>query len=226
MEIEVLGFQAAKQVSLLGRDAFFPVQQKDLPIRQSSTLNEDDLTPQFGFTGPRFESKRVLLLGINPGNGPRNDVRTSEDERMMPALRNFSRNPTEENYTDASCAYMAECQRWPLWKRHCAEVIGAGKLEFDQIAYSNCLPWRTASKSDFEDFVARKAAELYVRPLIDELKPSVIIAMGKRASYILNMTGFSPSKIVTWNRAQAARAAVLRDRALAATRVFAMVAAL
>jgi hypothetical protein len=111
-----LGLEAAKQVVLLGRNNFFPNYNIDLPYRQSSILNEDDLTPQFGFVGEQYETKRVLLLGINPGNGRLNDRQTHEDERMMPVLQRFSHNPTEENFICASQAYMAECQKRPMWK--------------------------------------------------------------------------------------------------------------
>ena len=83
-----LGFEAAKQAVLLGRGAFFPNHGNDLPHRQSSILNEYDLIPQFVFLGRQYESKCVLLLGINPGNGP-DDRRTREDERMMPMLKSF-----------------------------------------------------------------------------------------------------------------------------------------
>jgi hypothetical protein len=65
---------------------------------------------------------------------------------------------------------------------------------FDEIAYSNCLPWRTASESGFEDCVARSAVELYVQPLIEELKPAAIVAMGKRAASILALAEYSPKK--------------------------------
>jgi hypothetical protein len=138
---------------------------------------------------------------------------------MMPALHRFAHNPTEQNYAQATLAYMSECQMWQVWKRHCAEVIGAGSLSFEQIAYSNCLPWRTASKSRFSDDVARKTAELYVRPLIDDLNPGLIMAMGKRVKLILEMTGLSLPRIIVWNRSQAATVSARRDRGNAAREI-------
>lgn len=153
----------------MGRSAFFPDHEFDVPLGRSALLRRDDLTPQFGYVGAQYSSTNVLLLGINPGNGPRNDFRTPADERMMPAILRFAQNPTESTYAQATLAYMNECRSWPVWKHHCAEVIGAGKLSFDKIAYSNSLPWRTASKSSFSDRVAKKTAERYVRPLIEEL---------------------------------------------------------
>jgi hypothetical protein len=216
----MLGFAAAKRVVELGRHAFFPEQKPDLPFGRSALLQGDDLAPQFVYVGAQYSSTRILLIGINPGNGPRNDIRTPDDARMMPAILRFAQNPTEQNFVEASRAYMSECQRWPVWKRHCAEVIGAGKLSFDEIAYSNCLPWRTASKSGFSDDVARKAAELYVRPLIEELNPILIVAMGKKCvPPILHMTGLSLPKLIIWNRSQAPTEAARCERGYAAAQI-------
>jgi hypothetical protein len=139
---------------------------------------------------------------------------------MMPAIHRFAQSPTEQNYAQATRAYLSECQKWHVWKRHCAEVIGAGKLSFEQIAYSNCLPWRTASESDFSHDVARKTAELYVRPHIEELNPCLIVAMGKtRVPSILEMTGLSLPKVIIWNRSQAPTEAAKRERANAAKEI-------
>ncbi|WP_294537569.1 hypothetical protein [uncultured Rhodoblastus sp.] len=218
----MLGFLAAKQVVEMGRSAFFPDHESDLPLGRSALLSRDDLTPQFGYVGAQYSSTNILLLGINPGNGPRNDFRTPADERMMPELLRFAQNPTELNYVQATRAYMSECRSWPVWQRHCAEVLGSGKLSFEQIGYSNCLPWRTASESSFSENVARKAAEFYVRPLIEELNPCLIVAMGKaRVLSILEMTGLSLPKIIVWNRSRAATDSVKRERVNAAKEIFA-----
>jgi hypothetical protein len=214
-----LGYVSALQAVELGRGAFFGGPAVDLPLGRSPQLQRDDFTPQFGFVGPRYPETRVLLIGINPGNGPRNDLRTRGDELMMPVLAEFAASPTSENFARASAAYMLECVEWPLWKRHCAEVLGAGRLSFEQIAYSNCLPWRTESQSKFESSVAEKTAALYVRPLLHELAPSVVIALGKRAAEILKMAGLIPGTLIVWNRSQAATSSVKNERAAAAARV-------
>jgi hypothetical protein len=57
-------------------------------------------------------------------------------------------------------------------------------------------------------------------PLIDELQPSLVIAMGKRASEILALSKRKAPPLVVWNRAQAATEAVLRERANSAAEVF------
>jgi hypothetical protein len=208
----MLGFLTAKHVVELGRIAFFPGPEADLPLHRSPTLRGDDLTPQFGYVGEQYSSTRILLLGINPGNA-RDDIRSPEDSRMMPVLARFAQDPTERNFTDAGTAYKNECPNWRFWT-HCAEVIRAGNLTFEEIAYSNCLPWRTASGSGFSREVARNAAERYVRPLIEELKPSLIVAMGKmKVAPILRMTGVTLPRLIIWNCARAPTSTVRQERA-------------
>jgi hypothetical protein len=219
----MLGFQPAQKAVELGRAAFLGEIHADIPLGRSALLQTHDLTPQFGFVGKRYLEKRVLLIGINPGNGPTNDFPTKGDARMMPALMQFAESPTSENFHQASLAYQEECQAWPLWKRHCNEVLGPGGLLFDEIAYGNCLPWRTESRSAFSDNVAQRAAQLYVRPLLSELVPRVVIALGKRAATILEMTGQALPNLIVWNRAQAATASVKRERADAAARILAVI---
>ena len=63
------GYKTAKVVLKLGRQAFFDTATADLPTGRSIILRQDDLTPQFGYVGERYPRTRVLVLGINPGNG-------------------------------------------------------------------------------------------------------------------------------------------------------------
>ena len=213
-------FITARKVVELGREAFFPKVDPDLPSGRSPILQKDDLAPQFGFVGSEYSTFRILLLGINPGNGGNNTNRNQEDSRMMPSILQFAQFPTEENFARAEEAYRNECEKWQVWKRHCSEVIGAGKLSLKQIAYSNCLPWRTDSKSRFSEYVAQKTAHLYIAPLIEELNPKVIIAMGKeRVENILKMTGLSLPPVIVWNRSQAATELALHERAVAADKI-------
>lgn len=216
-----LGYRTARSVIELGRAAFFGTAEADLPESRSPLLQADDRKPQFGFVGSNYPSVRVLLFGINPGNGPATGTRTAADARMMPALAEFAADPTPERFVAAQRAYRTECVTWPVWRRHCAEVIGAGKLSLDDIAYGNCLPWRTASNSAFSDAVAERAATLYARPLIAELQPKIVIALGKKAAEILRTTEGAPPDLIVWNRAQAATAAVIAERAATAAAIFA-----
>ena len=218
----LLGLEAARRVVTSGRASFFGSADVDLPVRTLPILASDDLVPQFGFVGANFESARVVLVGINPGNGPDN-YRHKHDALMMPLLERFVENSTEENFALACQSVRASCEQWPLWRRHCSEVIGAGKLTLDDIAYVNCLPWRTDSKSAFSDSVAEKSIEIYLQPLFRELAPRVTIALGKRAAAILRLKDFALGKCIVWNRAQALTQNVKADRIRAAKEIFAAV---
>ena len=215
------GYRTARRVVELGRAAFFGTSDADLPANRSALLRGDDRTPRFGFVGANYSTVRVLLFGINPGNGPESEHRSATDARMMPALERFAADPTPDHFDAAQRAYQAECVTWSIWRRHCREVIGAGRLALDDIAYTNCLPWRSGSNAAFSDTVAERAATLYAGPLIAELRPKVVIAMGKRAAESLRMTDAAPTDLIIWNRAQAATASVLADRANTAAKIFA-----
>jgi hypothetical protein len=197
----MLGYAAAKQVVERGRGAFFPAERPDLPISQSEIVGRDDRTPQFGFVGARFSTTRVpvLLLGINPGNGDR-DRRSDQDAQMMTAMHSFAKSPTEQTFAAATAAYMRECRSWRYWQNHCDPVIRAGNWSFDEIAYSNALPWRTQSESGFLVYPQKKAAELYIAPLIKHLKPRLIVAIGCKAEDILHRTGVPLPEVKCWPR--------------------------
>lgn len=216
-----MGFDAARRVVQAGRGAFFPTQDADLPIRQSSILRQDDQIPQLGFVGANYAAHRVLLLSINPGNGGNKQNRIPEDEKMMPAMYAFAREPTEQNFVAASRAYQTGFESWGPRLLRCPELFGPGKLSASDVAYATCLPWRTGSKPPFTDDVMKKAATLFLRPLIADLAPAIIVAMGKEdVPKFLQMTGLPIPKLILWNRSQAATPAALAERKAAAARIF------
>lgn len=142
---------------------------------------------------------------------------------MMPTISAFAAKPTADAFLLAQAAQKVECQTWHVWRRHCAEIFGAGGLSLEQIAHSNCLPWRSGSASNFDNAVAANAARLYALPLIEELVPTVVIAVGKRAAEILQLGGHRVKHLIVWNRAQAATAPVLQERRVAVQEIFRLV---
>src|ERR1039457_3553506 len=133
-----LGFKSARRVVDLGRAAFFAYPDGDLPKAESAQIASDDLLPQFGFVGVRYERLRVLLLGINPGNGPRGE-RSTGDKVAMPALSAFVANPIPETFIAAQHAYREVCQGWAVWGRQCNELLHAAGLGMEDIAFTNAL---------------------------------------------------------------------------------------
>lgn len=208
-----IGYGTAKRVVELGRKAFFGTEDADLPVRASEVLRADDRIPQFGYVGRNYAERRILLLGINPGNGPDGIGRTPGDARMLPSLAAFAKAPTPLNFVEACDHYVQECRQWQIWKRHCARILEAGRMEYDEIAFMNCLPWRTASESNFSDYISEKTSQLYISPLLEELKPKLIIAMGKsRVPDIIVKSGADKHQIMVWNRSQAPTPAAIIER--------------
>ena len=82
------GFAAALNVLEVGRAAFFGSVDADLPVALTPEVANDDKLPQFGFVGQRYEQARLLILAINPGNGPRN----KRDARDATALEKAPRS--------------------------------------------------------------------------------------------------------------------------------------
>jgi hypothetical protein len=52
------GFLAARQVVHLGRAAFCDAHRPDIPVAETTQIAADDLLPQFGFVGKRYEKRR------------------------------------------------------------------------------------------------------------------------------------------------------------------------
>ena len=209
------GFDAARRVVELGRAAFFAHAEEDIPIADSPIIQADDRLPQFGYVGSGYSRSGILLLGINPGNGPR-AARNAGDEAVMPYLSSFVEHPTPENFLLAQQAYQRSCQGWLLWGRECNELLAAAGVSMNDIAFSNALPWRTKSESGFKVAIERRAAENYLAPLLDDLKPKVLVAVGKKVSRMLGNIGRIDASVVVWNRERALRPSVIQEREQAA----------
>ena len=215
MNTPPLGYTSAAKVLRHGRVEFFQSPVTDLPVAESVQIGADDRLPQFGYVGSNYLQHRVLLLGINPGNGPRR-CRSPEDEIVMPALATFVTEQTPEAFAEAQRAYKSVCQGWAVWGRQCNELLVAAGLGPEDVAFSNALPWRTNSKSAFSPFVAAQAAALYVQPVVDELAPRIIVALGKKAGQMLTIAQRMTDTVVVWNRAQALQPSVIAEREFAA----------
>ena len=137
----------------------------------------------------------------------------------MPALHKFAAERTPQSFEAAQIAYRSVCEGWAVWGRQCYELLRAGDVDMDEVAFTNALPWRTASQSAFGKSIARRAAELYARPVVDELQPRIIVAVGKKAADILEYAGLMSPSVVVWSRAQALQPHVVAERE-AATRKF------
>ena len=99
-----------------------------------------------GFIGDDYEAWRILVLGINPGNGQRN-FRSGSDSRMIPLLHAFAAQPDEQTYKVAMKAQMEAFPSWPASQELWPLIEGEG-IALSEIAYVNANPYRADNVSE------------------------------------------------------------------------------
>ncbi len=194
-------FQVAKALLIAGRGHLFESPTKDIPHASSDIIAKDDLIPQFGFVGSTYDVRRVLVLGINPGNGPRAS-RSAADAKMMPALHAFVSSPEETTYAVAMQAQMDAFPNWPASKE-IGPILENEGIARTEIAYANANPYRAGKGESKDAFPStdreRLAANGWVLPLLTALMPTIIIAHGKKAADVIQHCNFR-AKTLVYNR--------------------------
>ncbi|WP_373354578.1 hypothetical protein [Pseudoroseicyclus sp. CXY001] len=142
---------------------------------------DDARIPQMGYIGPNFRAGNPLLLAINPGGGGDAYRRTTEDRELLPLIDRARRG----RFDPAALAHlfervMANMRKWSFWRivKPTLEACGAGQ---DEVSFLNWVPYRT--RMDAMPFAAdmRACRDRILLPLIDSLRPGVIIALGRKA---------------------------------------------
>ncbi len=209
-----LGYHAAHHAADVGYAAIFEGCTKLIPKASDLASTEDNRTPQFGFVGPRYAETRVLVLGVNPGVVKRGTVK-DRDQRSLAALRRFRDEPSPSNFLAAQDANRVALEGWRDDNPHWKHLLARTSLTFDDIAFSNALPYRThANKTSAR--LRLNAASHYAWRLVAELEPRLVICFGNTAAAILTHSGRlrrrliekSPTLLplhVTWPRDQRAK---------------------
>ena len=180
-------FDVAKSITIAGRELLFEDADIGLPPKRSEEVASDDRIPQLGFIGDNYDGQRILVVGINPGNGP-SDSRSARDAAMFPALYEFVEAPSHETYAKAMSAQMAA---FPLWlaSKEIGPILDAEGLTPNDIAYINASPYRAGNGTANDVFGTvwrkRAAAAKWVGPMLLALRPAVIIAHGIGAARII-----------------------------------------
>jgi hypothetical protein len=158
----------------------------------AASPHRDDAIPQWGsFRG----ADSVFLLGINPG-GDSSVPRSCTDARLLPVWENFQRDPTVENFVQAQQVYTEELQRTKYWAQHVAPVLEALAVRSDDVTLCNCIPFRTPDTK--WSAATRRAAAGYIRDVLETIRPSCLVAMGKLAADVAQDAGRHPDFV--WNR--------------------------
>lgn len=177
-----LGYRAALAVLQIGFDRMFAGCEHARPQSSSLATDEDNRTPQFGFVGEGYQRSGVLVLGLNPGVVRRATVQ-ARDRASLCALQAFQAAPTPSRFLEAQAANRLALEAWRDENRHWRTLLGEAGLKFDDIAFSNCLPWRT-KKDKLPSRLQLHAAAYYAWPLVAELKPRLVICFGCNAAQV------------------------------------------
>jgi len=195
----------------LERCAFFGEKDEWLPPYQQDDARV--MCPPFA--GKNYRAGGLLVLSINPGGG--NDKEESPhhgDAKFYPLLHQFKRlkkdNDIENFYGQRFVPAFSEVAH--DWKIHqqLSKVLQAAKRGFNDIGYCNFVPYRCRKQgsqknpdtypkniSDMDKIIPR-CVSLYLKPLLAELKPSMVVAFGEQVRKYLERywNGF-PYKTVT-----------------------------
>jgi hypothetical protein len=159
--------------------------QSDLQLPKY--LQADARVPFLGFCGPRYSAGGCVLLAINPGGGgDAYSQRTPQDAELIPLIEKFvaaSQANVANDFEKMSRNYAAQAQTWNLW-RILGPTIAACRSSIDQVCYLNIFPYRTAKDALPSASALRKAWELIVVPLLGALRPSKLVALGKKAGNV------------------------------------------
>ena len=157
---------------------------RQIPIN----LVRDAHLPFLGFAGPRYKHGGVVLMAINPGGGgDAYMIRTAQDSQLLPLIELFlesDKASIQDRFLVMSENYSAQVKTWNLW-RILYPVLQACNRQLEEVAYLNCFPYRTSGDRMPEARAIRNSWSMVVAPLLSELKPSIVIALGRKAGRVV-----------------------------------------
>lgn len=169
-------YRAVLAAVRLRRSDIFDEVDKQLPVSEP----EDAAIPQIGFIGQDYRPGGTILLGINPGGGGDKYVRTVADSLLLPMIHSLRDGEASPDALEAMFnQYATNMRTWNLW-RIVAPTIDACGSRQSEIAYLNWFPFRTRADQMPHAHAMRRSRDAYLSPLIKNLAPSRIIALGKK----------------------------------------------
>ena len=175
------------------------------------------------FLGKNYKKGGLVILPINPGGGnEKDDARNYGDSILYPVCHKFKslENNIAEYYWDSFVPTFIEAKMSYSIYQKMFDVLQTSQTTLDDICYFNFLPYRgksnkyPATKKDMLDIIP-KCREKFVEPVLDFLRPSLVISFGKQVdTYIREYWGNFQHEKVSWNRARAETESVLKEREL------------
>jgi hypothetical protein len=149
-----------------------------------ASLLADARVPFLGYCGPRYSVGNPILLAINPGGGSDDySERHAEDEELIPLIEAFVHaqgSATPKAFEKMCHVYMEHVQTWNLRNIVTPTLAACGK-GVDEVCYLNVFPYRTRKNAMPSAKALTAAWEKIVAPLLGELRPRHLIALGKKA---------------------------------------------
>ena len=175
------------------------------------------------FMGKKYKRGGLIILPINPGGGnEKNDVRDDGDSILYPVCHEFKsleKNIAEYYWESFVPTFINAMMSYPIYQKM-TDILKSSQSTLDDICYFNFLPYRgksnkyPASKKDMLDIVP-KCRDKFVEPVLDFLKPSLVISFGKQVdTYIREYWGNFQFEKVSWNRARVETESVLKENEL------------
>ena len=131
--------------------------------------------PQPGYVGANYFSKRVLLVGQNPGVSTA--TLSQSDLIYTSALRTLRDHPSMDSWSGLRDALIDFVPRWPVTDRHFP--LRESGLSLEDIAYCNLVRCRTVNDASPSSKMTAKCAPLHFQHTLDILEPVAIVFIGK-----------------------------------------------
>lgn len=133
--------------------------------------------PQPGYVGKEYMSKRVLLVGQNPGMG--NSVSEARSQAYLQKLREIRDTPSHEVFSELQEILANLIPTWPVHGNY-FPLEEAG-LKLDEIAHINLIRCRTCSNGKPTIGMINNCS-MHFEKWVRQLNPKVVVFVGKWAS--------------------------------------------
>lgn len=163
-----------------------------------TNLVDDARIPFLGFAGTKYRPGGVVLLAINPGGGGSSyRIRTAQDNQLLPLIVAFTESSGDHSpghFAAMSSNYAAQVRTWNLWRILGPTLEACGK-ELSEVAYLNCFPYRTSEDRMPHASALRASWKKIVEPLLSQLRPATLVALGKKVGGVAERHFRGPGKL-------------------------------
>lgn len=165
---------------------FYPADDQGLERRMPQNQREDALVPAVGWVGRRYRPGGVAFIAINPGGGgdayrmPRED--DVELYRLMRAFRDAPPDQVSGRFDELCDGWMQIQAKNHGIHKPVSLVLEALGRDLQEAAFLDLVPVRTREDRMPTKAMVQASWERFTRPLIERLRPGLVIFLGMKAS--------------------------------------------